>query len=106
MRNQTRYGSTFDDPHLALLAIVVGLLNVFILLILLGIYISSYRKIKSNFTLGLIFFTLLLILQNMIFITFLMIKAAFRGPGMGLPVLTINLSQLGALLVLLKISWE
>jgi len=94
------------DPGLTFLAVVVGILNVFILIILLGVYISSHRKIRSSFTLGLIGFSLLLLLQNIIFIMFMLTREGFRGHGMGFPVLSVNLCQLGALLVLLRITWE
>lgn len=106
MRNQARRMEMLDDPTLTFAAIVVGVLNLIILLILLGIYLSSYRKIKSNFTVGLMVFTGLLMLQNLLFIIFLVIKEGFRGPGMGVPVLMFNLTQLAALIVLLKISWD
>lgn len=94
------------DPGLTFLAVVVGILNVFVLLILLGVYVSSYRKIRSSFTLGLIGFSLLLLLQNLIFIIFMLTREGFRGHGLGFPVLSVNLCQLGALLVLLRITWE
>ncbi|MDI9617841.1 hypothetical protein [Methanothermobacter sp.] len=94
------------DPGLTFLAIVVGILNMFVLLILLGVYVSSYRKIRSSFTLGLIGFSMLLLLQNIIFIIFMLIREGFRGHGVGFSVLSVNLCQLGALLVLLRITWE
>ena len=95
-----------DDPNLAFLAALVGAINLGILLVMLFIYLTSYKKLKSQFTLGLILFVLLLILQNTVFIVFLLIRGGFHGPGMGGPVLSINVIQLGALMVLLKITWE
>jgi hypothetical protein len=38
--------------------------NIVLLLILLTSYVSIYRKVKSSFTLGLIIFTLTLMIQN------------------------------------------
>jgi hypothetical protein len=35
---------------------------------------------------------------------FLITREGFQGPGMGLPVLSVNLIQLSALVVLLKIT--
>ncbi len=96
----------FDDPNLAILAALVGAVNIGLLLVMLFIYLSSYKKLKSSFTLGLILFVLLLILQNTVFIAFLLLREGFHGPGMGGPVLSINIIQLGALIVLLKITWE
>jgi hypothetical protein len=95
-----------DDPNLAIFAALVGAVNIGLLLVMLFIYLSSYKKLKSSFTLGLILFVLLLILQNTVFIAFLLLQEGFHGPGMGGPVLSINVIQFGALLVLLKITWE
>ncbi|MDP3034453.1 MAG: hypothetical protein CVV28_06460 [Methanobacteriales archaeon HGW-Methanobacteriales-1] len=95
-----------DDPGLAMLAVLVGAINIAVLLLMLYVYLKSYLRLKSQFTLGLLVFVMLLILQNTIFITFLLIREGFSGPGMGVPVLTINLTQLGALIVLLKITWD
>ncbi|HMK53843.1 MAG TPA: hypothetical protein VK444_03595 [Methanobacteriaceae archaeon] len=96
----------FDDPGLATIAALVGLINIALLLVMLGIYLSSYRRLPSRFTLGLVFFALLLILQNALFIFFLIMGQGFRGPGMGGPVLSLNIIQFGALIVLLKITWD
>ncbi len=93
-----------DDPGLTVIAALIGAINIILLFLLLLVYISSYRKLKSSFSLGLVFFALLLIMQNAIFIFFLLTREGFQGPGMGLPVLSINLVQLSALIVLLKIT--
>lgn len=93
-----------NDPGLAFIAALVGAVNIILLFLLLLVYISSYRKLKSSFSLGLVFFALLLIIQNALFIFFLLSKEGFHGPGMGVPVLSINLIQLSALIVLLKIT--
>ena len=93
-----------DDPGLAFIAALVGAVNIILLFLLLLVYITSYRKLKSSFSLGLVFFALLLMAQNALFIFFLLTKEGFQGPGMGVPVLSINLVQLSALIVLLKIT--
>lgn len=93
-----------DDPGLTFIAALIGAINIILLFLLLLVYISSYRKLKSSFSLGLVFFALLLIMQNAIFIFFLLTREGFHGPGVGLPVLSINLVQLSALVVLLKIT--
>ncbi len=59
-----------DDPGLAFIAALIGAINIILLFLLLLVYISSYRKLKSSFSLGLVFFALLLIMQNAIFIFF------------------------------------
>lgn len=97
-------GLPVDDPSLAFVAALVGAVNIILLFLLLLVYISSYRKLKSSFSLGLVFFALLLMAQNAIFIFFILTREGFHGPGVGLPVLSINLVQLSALIVLLKIT--
>ena len=94
-----------DDPGLAFAAAIVGLANIILLIILLFTYVSNYRKLKSSFSLGLVLFALLLIMQNGLFIFFLLSRAGFHGPGMGGPVFSLNIVQFGALIVLLKITW-
>lgn len=93
-----------DDPGLAFAAAIVGLANIILLVILLFTYVSNYRKLKSSFSLGLVLFALLLIMQNLLFIFFLVSREGFHGPGMGFPVLSLNIIQFGALIVLLKIT--
>ncbi len=93
-----------DDPSLAFIAALVGAVNIVLLFLLLLVYLSNYRKLKSSFSLGLVLFAVLLILQNALFMFFLLSFEGFRGPGMGAPVLSINLIQLSALIVLLKIT--
>jgi hypothetical protein len=93
-----------EDINLAVVAVIVGIINIILLLILLFIYVSSYRKLKSSFSMGLILFALLLIMQNSVFIFFLLVSRGFHGPGMGGSVLSINIIQFGALLVLLRLA--
>ncbi len=102
--HEVENGLPVDDPSLALAAVFVGIINIGLLLILLFTYISSYRKLRSRFSLGLVLFALLLLFQNAVFIFFLLSQEGFHGPGMGGPVLSINIIQLGALVVLLKIT--
>jgi len=94
-----------DNPFLTFLAALVGVANIILLLVLLFLYVSSYRKLKSQFSLGLVLFAALLIVQNSLFIFFLLSRKGFYGPGMGLPLLSVNILQFGALIVLLKITW-
>lgn len=95
----------FDDPGLAILAAIVCAANIGLLLILLFTYVTSYRKLKSQFTLGLVIFATLLIIQNIMFMFFLLVREGFHGPGMGFPVLSLSIVEFGALLVLLKTTW-
>ena len=95
----------FGDPILAAIATIVCAANIGLLLILLFTYVTSYRKLKSQFTMGLVIFASLLIVQNIMFMFFLLVRAGFHGPGMGFPVLSMSIFEFGALLVLLKTTW-
>ncbi len=105
--NQSRLGERppLDDPSLAIFAALVCAANIGLLLILLFTYVTSYRKLKSQFTLGLIIFATLLIVQNILFMFFLLAREGFHGAGMGFPVLSLSIIEFGALLVLLKTTW-
>jgi hypothetical protein len=94
-----------DDPNLAIIAVIVCLANIVLLIPLLFTYVTSYRKLKSQFTLGLVIFATLLIFQNILFMFFLLVRAGFHSPGMGFPVLSLSTVEFGALLVLLKTTW-
>ncbi len=108
--NQSIGGNGFvrnplDDPSLAIVAAAVCAANIGLLLILLFTYVSSYRTLKSQFTLGLVIFATLLIIQNIMFMFFLLARQGFHGPGMGFPVLSLSIVEFGALVVLLKTTW-
>ncbi|KAF5075377.1 hypothetical protein [Methanobacterium aggregans] len=86
--------------------IIVGIGNICLLLVLLYLYIGSYRDFKSKFTFGLLAFAFLLLLQNIIFTGALITYQSFRGPGMGTPIFFINIIQFFALLILIYVTWE
>lgn len=85
---------------------LVSLANILLLIALLYIYWGSYKKIKSRFTLGLIMFAALLLLQNILFSSFLIFHQAFRVTPIGLPLFLLNITEFLALVILLKITWE
>ena len=103
--NPTDFDRLLGDPILATIAAIVCAANIGLLLILLFTYVTSYRKLKSQFTMGLVIFDSLLIVQNIMFMFFLLVRAGFHGPGMGFPVLSMSIFEFGALLVLLKTTW-
>ncbi|MGZ7048561.1 MAG: hypothetical protein ACXVH2_07655 [Methanobacterium sp.] len=95
------------------LAIIVGIANICLLLALLYVYLKNYRKLKSKFTMGLLVFVSLLLLQNVVSTLFLGLNIIL---GMGphgfdidrpqFPLSSINIIQLIALSILLYITWE
>ena len=58
--------------------IAAVLINVILLFAVLVIYISSYRKTKSSFTLGLVFFIGVLLLQRLLLFVFPLIPPFFE----------------------------
>jgi heme/copper-type cytochrome/quinol oxidase subunit 1 len=53
------------DIGIKLAAQIVGIANILLIIGLLYYYIKSYREIKIGFTLGLILFVSLLMIQNL-----------------------------------------
>jgi len=93
-------------------AIGVGIANICLLLGLFYIYWNSYRDIKSEFTIGLLFFSLVLLVQNIAATGFLALLS-FAGAGSTdseaighlLELFSINIIQLVALSILSKITY-
>ena len=85
---------------------VIGIANIALLLILLYMYLGSYRDFKSKFTFGLLAFVLLLLLQNILFTSFLFVNQSFRGPDMGTPIFFLNIIEFFALIILVWVTKE
>jgi len=93
------------------LSIAAGIANVCLLLLLLKSYWKTYKEIKSHFTIGLLYFASVMLIQN-IFVTVgltvhLMVAvapslASNTGPPTMLSI--INIIQLVALTILYRIS--
>ena len=88
----------------------VGLVNIALLLGLLYIYSGSYNKLRSEFTLGLIFFALVLLAQNVFETTFLVLLSVsgiynHELIAHSLELSAINIIQFVALSILFKITW-
>ena len=64
---------------------VVSFVNIALIFLMLGIYIDLYRKIKTNFTAGLLLLIVVLLLNSLTAnpILFLRFEGAFVVPGMG-----------------------
>lgn len=95
------------------LAIIVGIANIGLLIALIYVYMKNYRQLKSKFTMGLLVFASLLLLQNVVSTGVLLLNIVL---GMGhhgfdldrpqVSLSSINIIQLIALSILLKITWE
>jgi hypothetical protein len=93
-------------------ALIFGLLNVSLIMGLLYSYWKTYKEVKSGFTIGLLYFTSLILLQNIFIIIFLGIQLILPLPVVPstqfheprLPLLLINLIQFIALVILFRIT--
>lgn len=90
---------------IVIFSILLGLGTISLLLGLIYVYWGSFKEIRSEYTIGLLFFASTLMLQN-ILLTASYFAAPLNFWFEGIPGLTIVLLEFIALLILLKISWE
>jgi len=73
---------------------------------LLNIYIQNLKKIKSKFTIGLLVFALLFLIQNLISLYYYLTMMDYYSPEVEVHVFILTLLQTIGFLILLKITWE
>jgi len=83
---------------------VVSTINVALSIFLLFIYISIYRKTRSEFTIGLIIFSMVFLLNALASNPLVIWAFGFRAFGLGPFAMLPDLFTLGALAVLLYLS--
>lgn len=83
---------------------VISSLNVVLLIFLLAIYISIYRKTRSEFTIGLIVFSIAFLMYALTSNPFMIMAFGFRPVGLGPFALLPDVFALGALAVLVYLS--
>jgi len=92
-------------------AAVFALANTVLIVILLVLYSSSFRKIRSSFTIGLIFFALFFLVQNIAIIIF-WYQLYSLGPAVAIvnaasPYMTvINLVETIGLISIVRVSMK
>ena len=103
----------FINRMIILAAVIVGIANVGLLSGLFYFYWMSYKELKSKFTVGLIYFTLILLVQNILTIIALSLFAILGiemhehgATDVYFILLLVETAQLIAFLVLFKITWE
>ena len=103
----------FLNPILIYAAIIVGIANVSLLIGLIYFYRESYKELKSKFTIGLLYFTSILLIGNILAIIglalFLVLGIEikeFSGTVVYSTLLLVNIAQLIAFSILFKITWE
>jgi hypothetical protein len=96
-----------------LAAIVIGIANIGLLSSLFYFYWNSYKQLKSKFTVGLLYFALILLVQNILAIIALAVFAILGieihelgGTEVYSILLLVTLAQLVALTILFKITWD
>lgn len=98
---------------LTYIALSVGVINVCLMMGLLYSYYRTYKEVKSGFTIGLIYFTSLILIQNIFTTLYLTVQLMVQPPtDMMLaqlqepikPLFFINLIQLVALIILYRIT--
>jgi hypothetical protein len=103
----------FLNSLIIYMAIGVGIANICLLSGLLYIYRESYKLYKSKFTTGLLYFSLILLIQNILLVLALVVFYLL-GKEITQPdgtehytiLLLVNSAQLIAFSILFKITWE
>ena len=98
-------GELMDGMDLVLIS--VNLVSVIILLFLLYVYVKNYRNIKSRFNLGLILFSALFLVENLLILHL----ALFQWPHIANSVIVahmvaIDIIELLGLASLFYITWK
>lgn len=95
------------------IAIGAGIINIGLLTGLIYFYWGSYHQLKSKFTVGLLYFAAILLVQNILVTLALVVLLIlgkelnqFEGTEHYSILLLVNLAQLTALAILSKITWE
>jgi len=87
---------------------VLSAASVIVLSGLLLVYAKNFRSIKSTFSIGLVLFGVLFLIQNIASVGLYMAMAASGkyGLDMAVPMLALNVTQLVGFGVLFRVSWQ
>ena len=86
---------------------VVSAISIVVLSGLLLVYAKSFRSIKSTFSVGLVVFAVLFLVQNIAAIAlYVSMAAAGYGLPVAMPMLALNVAELGGFAVLFWITWQ
>ncbi len=103
----------FINRMIILAAVIVGIANIGLLTGLFYFYWTSYKEIKSKFTIGLIYFAFILLVQNILTIIALSLFAILGvemhetgATEVYFVLFLVETAQLIAFLILFKITWE
>ncbi len=92
------------------LAAVVAFVNIAMTLVLLGIYLDTYRKIRSSFTMGLLLFGSFFVVLNLSILVFWLFlyqnSTASLVDQASIYMLLLNVGEALALVNLLRVTWK
>ncbi len=88
------------------LTTILTAVSTLILAALLHIYIKNLRKIKSSFTIGLLIFAVLFLIQNLVSLYYFITMMDYYSPEVEIHIFILTLLQAISFAVLLKITWE
>lgn len=92
------------------LAAVAAFANIAMTLVLLGIYLDTYRKIRSSFTMGLVLFGSFFVVLNMSILVFWLFlyqnSTASLIDQASIYMLLVNVGEALALANLLRVTWK
>ena len=80
--------------------------SIALLLGLLYIYVGNYRSLRSPFSIGLIVFATLFLLENLAAMYFYVAMSEWAGAGVAVPMLALNAAELVGFATLLYVSWR
>lgn len=86
---------------------VVSAISIIVLAGLLLVYANNFRSIKSTFSVGLVLFSVLFLIQNIAAVALYMSMATQNyGLAVAMPMLALNIAELSGFGVLFWISWQ
>ena len=89
---------------------VAAFVNIAMTLVLLAVYLSTYKKIRSSFTLGLVLFGSFFVVLNLAILVFWLFlfqnSAASLVDQASVYMLVVNVGEALALSNLLRVTWK
>jgi hypothetical protein len=79
---------------------------VVLLVVLLYIYGKNASQIHSKFTIGLVVFAILFLVENLAGIWAYATMSTSAGSEIAIPMLVLNVTEMGALATLVAITWD
>ena len=86
---------------------IISAVSILVLSGLLLVYAGNFRAIKSTFSVGLVLFAVLFLVQNIAAVALYMSMATQNyGLPIAMPMLALNVAELTGFAVLFWISWQ